>query len=269
MNIGTMSNIDLVHSIRARAHVNQMLKTQPDPNDECQFEVQSSAVSEEPDTEKWSGGSLFDFDMNTELGYTADKYALNNVREKLKSEGIDPDRREPSYSITDEQVEWLSSRYDFGDESAWDSAQSPEFGNFVLDLVYLNVISFDDVEILFGVTEFNANHRVTEFFPGKGYVNSDGSYSATYEEYIARMNAEYFAKHSSELSEDSEYYGKSVEEIEKKITQKVQRHFELVSMLDSFFEQLREYSAGGFDVVKPFISDFSDKLKEEFGKAVD
>lgn len=273
MNTGTLSNIDLVHSIKARAHVNQMLKTQPDPNDECQFEIPDPAETESKTdksaNEMWTDRSLFNSDYTNELGYTTDESAIAKVRRKLISEGINPDRREPTYSITDEQVEWLSSRYDFEDEDAWGTSRSPGFGNFVLDLVYLNVLSFDDVDILFGVLEFNANHRVTEFFPGKGYVNSDGSYSATYEEFIAKMNVEYFAKHSSELSEDSEYYGKSVEEIEKIITQKVQRHFELVSMLDSFFEQLREYSAGGFDVVKPFISDFSDKLKEEFGKAVD
>lgn len=148
MNISGLSNIDLVHSIKARAHVNSMLKTQLDPNDECQFEVQSSAASEEPDTEKWISSSLFNFDAATELGYTADKSALNKVREKLKAEGIDPDRREPTYGITDEQVEWLSSRYDFDDKDAWGTAVSPEFGNFVLDLAYLNVISFDDVDIL-------------------------------------------------------------------------------------------------------------------------
>lgn len=256
MNIGTMSNIDLVHSIRALAHVNSMLKTQPDPNDECQFEVQSSAVSEEPDTEKWIGSSLFKTDITTELGYTADKSALNKVREKLKAEGIDPDRREPTYSITDEQVEWLSERYDFGSDSAWESAQSSEFGNFVLDLAYLNVLSFDDVDTLFGVLEFNANHRGTEFIPGKGYANSDGSYSATYEEFMAKMNAEYLAEKNPE---------KPIEEIEKTINEKVQRHFELMSLLDSFFARIRENSANGFDTIKPFITDFSEKLKEDFG----
>lgn len=270
MNIGTMSNIDLVHSIRARAHVNQMLKTKPDPNDECQFEIpdpaETESKTENSANEMWTDRSLFNDDYTTELGYTADRSALDKVREKLRTEGIDADRREPTYGITDEQVEWLSSRYDFEDEDAWGTAVSPEFGNFVLDLVYLNVLSFDDVDILFGVSEFNVNHRGTEFFPGRGYVNSDGSYSATYEEFMAKMNAEYLAKNAPE---NSEYSGKSVEEIEKVINEKVQRHFELISMLDSFFARLRENSANGFDVVKPFIADFSDRLKEEFGKAVD
>lgn len=262
MNIGTMSNIDLVHYVKALAHVNSMLKTQPDPNDECQFEIQDSAVSESKqevqnsENEKWINGSLFKIDLNSSLGYAADKSALNKVREKLKAEGIDPDHREPTYGITDEQVEWLSGRYDFDTNSAWDSMQSPEFGNFVLDLAYLNVLSFDDVETLFGVLEFNANHRCTEFVEGKGYANSDGSYSANYEDFIAKMNAEYLADKSPE---------KPVENIEKTINNQVKRHFELMSLLDSFFAQLREYTANGFDTIKPFITDFSEKLKEDFG----
>ena len=87
---------------------------------------------------------------------------------------------------------------------------SPEFGNFVLDLAYLNVISF---------------------------------------ECLAEKNPE-----------------KPIEEIEKTINEKVQRHFELMSLLDSFFARLRENSANGFDIIKPFINDFSEKLKEDFGK---
>lgn len=262
MNIGTMSNIDLVHYIKALANVNSMLKTQPDPNDECQFEIQDSAGEESKqetqnsDNGKWINGSLFKIDLNSSLGYTADRFAINKVREKLKSEGVDPDYREPTYGITDEQLEWLSGRHDFGDSSAWDSMQSSEFGNFVLDLAYLNVLSFDDVETLFGVLEFNANHRCTEFVEGKGYANSDGSYSEKYEEFIAKMNTEYLAEKSPE---------KPVEEIEKTISVQVKRHFELMSLLDSFFAQLREYSANDFDTIKPFITDFSEKLKEDFG----
>ena len=133
---------------------------------------------------------------------------------------------------------------------------SPEFGNFVLDLAYLNVLSFDDVETLFGVMEFNANHRSTEYVEGKGYANSDGSYSENYEDFIAKMNTEYLAEKSPE---------KPVEEIEKTINIQVERHLELMSLLDSFFARLREYSANSFDTIKPFITDFSEKLKEEFG----
>lgn len=262
MNIGTMSNIDLVHYIKALAHVDSMLKTQTDPNDEYPFEFQDPVGAEldqeTPNScsEKWINDSLFKIDLNSSLGYYADKSALNKVREKLEAEGIDPDHRKPTYGITDEQVEWLSGRYDFNTDSAWDSMESPTFGNFVLDLAYLNVLSFDDVETLFGVMEFNANHRCTEFVMGKGYVNSDGSYSTNYEEFISKMNTEYLAETNSE---------KPVEEIEKTMTDQVKRHGELMMLLDSFFAQIREYSINGFDTIKPFITDLSEKLKEDFG----
>ena len=108
--------------------------------------------------ERWTSNSLYTLDVDTLKGYRVNHDALEKVKEQLRSDGIDADRRTPSHEITDEQMEWLDTRYDLDFLSVC-SFEHPEYGNFMLDLAYLNVFSLDEVENMYGVMQFNANHQ--------------------------------------------------------------------------------------------------------------
>lgn len=74
--------------------------------------------------------------------------AVAYMRDEL---GIDVDSRVPTYEITEEQKEWLSSRHDLSKLHEYSFA-SAERQNFLADLVYLNVISADEAKMV-GLTQ--------------------------------------------------------------------------------------------------------------------
>lgn len=106
---------------------------------------------------RWTSASLYKIDHDTPKGYTVNKAALSKVREQLSAEGIDADARTPTHEITDEQMDWLGSRYDLEFLGAC-SFTHEEYGNFMLDLAYLNVFSLDEVENMYGVMPLNSSH---------------------------------------------------------------------------------------------------------------
>ncbi len=62
------------------------------------------------------------------------------AKEFLESRGVDTRHRTPTHEIAEEQRKWLESRHDF--ESLKNkSVFTPEFGNLMGDLYYLNVLS--------------------------------------------------------------------------------------------------------------------------------
>lgn len=126
----------------------------------------------------WITISLYKIDNNTLEGYTVNEEAISQVKEQLKSEGIDADKRIPTHKITEEQQEWLNSRYDFDFLNAC-SFTHEEFGKFMLDLAYLNVFSLDEVKNMYIVLPFNANHKGYVYKletngSSSGYVNPFG-----------------------------------------------------------------------------------------------
>lgn len=62
------------------------------------------------------------------------------AKEYLQSHGVDTEHRVPTHEITAEQREWLESRHDF-EALKNKSVFTPEFGNLMGDLYYLNVLS--------------------------------------------------------------------------------------------------------------------------------
>lgn len=217
--------------------------------------------------DRWTEERLYTLDSNTPEGYRVNRSALNMVKEKLESEGIDADSRTPTHEITDEQMEWLGSRYDLDFLSVC-SFTHAEYGNFMLDLAYMNVFSLDEVENMYGVMPFNSNHKgyLYKMDTGDGltgYVNPFGRS----EEYIAeddlytRLIMEYIkAKYAGHTDEE---YGRMTEDFKAK-------RAERMMIIENFFARAAERSAdskiGGTNSIKPNIEDASGKIKEDFGK---
>lgn len=80
-----------------------------------------------PDT--WQTGSAWDV-----LG------SVTAAKEYLKKTGVDTENRIPTHTITKDQRDWLASRHDL-DAFNTLGVDTPEFGDLMADLYYLNIIS--------------------------------------------------------------------------------------------------------------------------------
>ncbi len=89
-------------------------------------ETADGAIVDVP--ERWLGG----YSEPARCFASGIKAAENFLKNKL---GIDPDKREPTHEITDEQREWLESRH----ELSKINGDGEEYGELVADLIYLNV----------------------------------------------------------------------------------------------------------------------------------
>lgn len=96
----------------------------------------------------WIAEGLFKIDSSSLKGYTVNETLLSKAKNQAPA---------PTHKITEEQIVWLKSKYDLEFLSNC-SIENEEYGRFILDLVELNVISLDDVENMYGVMPFNANH---------------------------------------------------------------------------------------------------------------
>lgn len=206
------------------------------------LEISSAADTDIPRIEengvpdRWTSKQLYTLDIDTLEGYRVNEEALSKVKEQLRAEGIDPDSRTPTHEITDEQTEWLASRYDFDFLSVC-SISHTEYGNFMLDLAYLNVFSLDEVRDMFGVLPFNANHKayVYKHGPDGGYLNEDGSVDDD-KDLLADLLMEYIKIKYSGHTE------KEYERMTEEFTAKIQ---ERTSVITEFFNRVslkrREY----------------------------
>lgn len=210
--------------------------------------------------ERWTSNSLYKTDFKSDLGYTVNKDALDKVRDRLKEEGIDPSRRTPTHEITDEQMDQLAEKYDF-EYLSLAGMEDPEYGNFLLDLAYMNVFSLDEMDELFGVSEFNANQLCYTYISDSGagsyYVGANGQRFSNWDDVVKSVNDEYIRIKYPGRTED--FYRKKTEEY---IAQKEER----ISVIHDFFERAKKYYDYGLtDMVMPKIEDASEKLKEDFG----
>ncbi len=213
--------------------------------------------------DRWTSSDLYTIDTNSLKGYTVNKDALNKVREKLKAEGIDADRRTPTHEITDEQMEWLGSKYDLEFLSVCSFTHS-EYGNFMLDLAYLNVFSLDEVENMYGVMPFNANNKALVYYhgdpqtgEGAGYIDPFGGVSDNWEDVFTQLIMEYLKAKNTNRTESE--YKQMTEEF------KVQR-LERMMVIEEFFARFAENKESFIAAVsKPAIEDATEKLKEDFG----
>lgn len=121
----------------------------------------------------WIADGLFKIDNGSLKGYTVNETMLSKAKSHISA-----DNPVPTHKITEEQIEWLKSKYDLEFLSVC-SITNEEYGKFILDLVKLNVFSIEDVEKMYGVMPFNANHKgylyAFDTKDGKtGYVNPFG-----------------------------------------------------------------------------------------------
>lgn len=210
----------------------------------------------------WITISLYKIDNNTLEGYTVNEKAISQVKEQLKSEGIDADKRIPTHKITKEQQEWLNSRYDFDFLNACCFTHE-EFGNFVLDLAYLNVFSLDEVKNMYGVMPFNANHKgflckletdggtagFVNPFSGEGDLIED-------EDLLAGLIMEYLK---------AKYTGLTEKEYERMTEEFAVQRRERLTLIEDFFAQVCNNKANNMGGVNRKVEDISEKLKEDFG----
>lgn len=210
---------------------------------------------------------LYTFDSNTPEGYRVNRSALNKVKEKLESEGTDAGKRTPTHEITDEQMEWLGSRYD-PDFLSVCSFTHEEYGNFMLDLAYLNVFSLDEVENMYGVMPFNSNHKgyLYKMDTGDGLTGYVNSFDRL-EEYADEVDL--YTQLIMEYIK-AKYTGHTDEEYRRMSEDFNAKRVERMMIIEIFFVRAAERSADskidGTDSIRPNIEDASGKIKEDFGK---
>ena len=137
----------MLNAVSVNNQASQTLKTKIQLPSDTTFEqyltqaVSANAKSKIPD--KW--------DEQEDWLNTVDKavdYMINEL-------GMDFSRRTPTHELTDEQKEWLMSRYDLNDiyktvdkmsETGTGYHKGWYDGNFLSDLIYLNVLSPEDVK---------------------------------------------------------------------------------------------------------------------------
>lgn len=163
-------------------------------------------------------------------------------------------------------MEWLNSRYDLDFLSAC-SFSHPDYGNFMLDLAYLNVFSLDEVENMYGVMPFNANHKgylykldtggglscyVNPFGGVDNYLDDDDLYTQLIMEYLK-----------------IKYTGRTDKEYERMTEDFKAQRVERMMILKDFFARAAEKSDNNgldsMDGAKPNIENISEKLREDFG----
>ncbi len=209
---------------------------------------------------RWTSNSLYKTDLKSPIGYTVNKDALNKVRERLEKEGVDPSRRTPTHEITDEQMDQLAEKYDF-EYLSQAGMEDPEYGNFLLDLAYMNVFSLDEMDELFGVSEFNANHLCYTYVihsgAGSYYVGANGQHFSSWDDVVKSINDEYIR---------IKYPGRTENFYQKKTEEYMAQAEERIRVIHDFFDRASKYYENGFtNTVKPKIEDVSGKLKEDFG----
>lgn len=94
------------------------------------------------------------------------------VGEYLRSIGIEPQDREPTYQITDEQREWLESRHDM-DALKTAGMLSQEWAYFMGDLYYLGVVSSSDVRAACTPEPVLPTNGNSSGLLGKSYIEPD------------------------------------------------------------------------------------------------
>ena len=212
---------------------------------------------------RWTDERLYTIDESSPEGYKVNRAALAAVKERLREEGAD--KRTPTHEITEEQLDWLASRYDLEFLSVC-SFTHPEYGNFMLDLAYLNVFSLDEVENMYGVVPTGANGSARLYYhgdpvtgKGAGYIGSDGNVYEDPEDLYTKAIMEYLRVKYTGRTESE--YGRMAEDM------KAQRA-ERMLIVEEIFARVSELRENNTDLAKPDIEDASGKLKEDFGALI-
>ncbi len=194
----------------------------------------------------WIVEGLYKIDSNSLKGYTVNDAMLSQIKKQVKT-----DNPTPTHEITDEQIEWLSSKYDL-DFLRTCSFTDEEYGKFILDLVKLNVFSIEDVENMYGVMPFNANHKgylyALETESGKtGYVNPFGGEDNYIDEGDLQNDLiiEYLK---------SKYNGLSEEEYVKMAEEYAAQRRECLSVIEDIFDRSSNKVDSHIDFSNPAVT---------------
>lgn len=255
-----VQNTKTANSLEATSFLDSILDVDAKTND---FTL-TDEVSQTSD--RWIDVSLYTFDSSPR-GYSVNEDALAKVREALKAEGINADKRTPTHEITDEQLEWLSSKYDLHCMSVC-VVSEPEFGNFMLDLAYLNVFSLDEVENMWLFPPQTDKPQLVSIYyfgdpetgAGAGYVSQVSGDILSYEEWLEeRQNTiinNYIKAENPSLT-DEKY---------QEMTAEYAAQFkERMKILERIFEYAADQIENNTYNALLKIEDASEKLKEDFG----
>lgn len=224
-------------------------------------EIRERAKLKSEDGERWTKNPLYKVDLDSPKGYTLiNKDAINKVRDQLMEDGIDPSKRTPTHEITDEQMAQLMEKYDF-EYLLFAGISDPEYGNFLLDLAYMNVFSLDEMEDMFGVLQFNSNNQanlyITHSADSKPYYSVGGNHLYSWEDVIKYLTMEFLKIKYPDLTEND-----YVEMTEDLLAQTDER----MKVVNDFYGRAYSYYANGFtDTITPKIADATEKVKEDFG----
>lgn len=222
-------------------------------------EAKERAEEKKETGERWTSNPLFKNDHHSTLGYTVNKDALNKVRERLEQEGIDSSGRTPTHEITDEQMAALAEKYDL-EYLSMAGMEDTEYGNFLLDLAYMNVFSCDELENeFFGIGEPDGYLYCVETFDGSkaGYYIWNDKQFDTYEDMVKSFRMDYIR--TKEPGRTESYYQAKYEDYMAKTQERL-------NVIRDFFDRASKYFYPGLaDTPKPEIEDASEKLKEDFG----
>lgn len=246
------------YDLKEKSSFNSVLDVNPNAKDVTLLD-EASKVSD-----RWTDSGLYTFD-GSPRGYSVNSDALLRVKEQLESESIDADKRTPTHQITDEQMEWLNSKYDLHYLSAC-SISETEFGNFMLDLAYLNVFSFDEIENMFaGIIPPLSDqpqfislyyHGDPETGEGAGYVDLNAEGTVVNEDMPTDHITNYLKAEKPGLT-DKEY---------REMTEVCAAQFqERLKILKHFFDFFAERIEKTTDNTFMKIKDASEKLQEDFG----
>lgn len=214
--------------------------------------------------EDWSELDLWSI---TPTGYVAGMDVLIRFKETMSELGIDMDNRpEPTHAITTEQEEWLASRHDLS-KLPNAPACSEESSNFMLDLVYLNVLSWDEA--------VKSQSTIISFPPGeKGWIMWDDEREnvSPADNFLDAMEKTADSLADFLMKYIEQKYGK-VEDAPGDVKEWYETHNKIVEQKREIHDFLARFLAGfsdskqenDYDGAKLHIEDASEKLKEDFG----
>ncbi len=213
----------------------------------------------------------------TEAEYSAD--AVEIAEKFLRDElGIDASKIEPTHEISPEQTEWLKSRHDFSSMSRYemysfvnDSGQTqygfkytPEFSNFLGDLMYLGIFSKQELKVDLWVEPIDTR-------PG-GYSSV---ISTNLSEYMGGSAFDFTRAAVSNLENMWNFYNERSKGIfavdgDSEFAELIKEHF--LPLQKQFLELIEKLFKNDDDtpqnIVNPHIEDISEKLKEDFGELI-
>lgn len=211
----------------------------------------------------------------TESGFSADavKAAAAFMRDEL---GVDISKIEPTHEITHEQMDWLRSRHDFstmrhtemysfkndGGQTQYGFKSTPEYSNFLGDLMYLGI--YNEQELTTGLWVEPIDTRPDSY---------GGVISTHLSDYIGGSPYDFSRAMVSNLENMWNFYnerskGAFAVDGDTEFAALIQEHY--LPLQKQFSELLDElFKSGSEDIprniVKLSIVDVSEKLKEDLG----